>query len=48
MKAKKRLYFIPIIAEALESEDPNRSMEEAFDEIQKHETLMHIENERAH
>jgi hypothetical protein len=35
MKANKRLYFIPIIAQALNSDDPKRAMEEAFSEIRE-------------
>jgi hypothetical protein len=33
MTDNKRLYFIPIIAQALESDDPRRAMKEAFEEI---------------
>ena len=33
MEDSKRLYFIPIIARALSSDDPKRAMEEAFNEI---------------
>ena len=35
MTDSKRLYFIPIIACALSSDDPKRAMEEAFSEIRK-------------
>jgi hypothetical protein len=35
MTDSKRLYFIPIIARALRSDDPKRAMEEAFSEIRK-------------
>ena len=35
MTDSKRLYFIPIIARALSSDDPKRAMEEAFSEIRK-------------
>jgi len=33
MADSKNLYFIPIIARALQSDDPRQAMEEAFDEI---------------
>jgi hypothetical protein len=33
MTAPKRLYFIPIIARALASDNPRKAMEEAFEEI---------------
>ncbi len=35
MTDSKRLYFIPIIAYALSSDDPKQAMEEAFSEIRK-------------
>jgi len=35
MMGNKRLYFIPIIAKALRSEDPKRAMKQAFDEIRE-------------
>jgi hypothetical protein len=35
MTDAKRLYFIPIIARALRSEDPKKAMEEAFSEIRE-------------
>ena len=35
MTDSKRLYFIPIIAHALSSDDPKRAMEEAFSEIRE-------------
>ena len=35
MRDSKTLYFIPIIARALSSDDPKRAMEEAFSEIRK-------------
>ncbi len=35
MTDSKRLYFIPIIARALSSDDPKQAMEEAFSEIRK-------------
>ena len=35
MADSKKLYFIPIIAQALDSDDPKRAMKRAFDEIQQ-------------
>jgi len=35
MDDSKRLYFIPIIARALKSDNPQRAMDEAFDEIRE-------------
>ena len=35
MTDSKRLYFIPIIARALSSDDPKQAMKEAFDEIRE-------------
>ena len=35
MTDTKRLYFVPIIAQAIESDDPKKAMEEAFSEIRE-------------
>jgi hypothetical protein len=35
MIAEKKLYFIPVIARALQSDDPRRALEEAFEEIRE-------------
>jgi hypothetical protein len=35
MTANKRLYFVPVIARALTSDNPKKAMDEAFDEIRE-------------
>ena len=35
MTDSKKLYFIPILAKAIGSDDPKRAMEDAFEEIRK-------------
>ena len=45
MANTKRLYFVPIIARAIDSDDPKKAMVEAFDERRKYvvERLNNIE-----